>query len=135
MEDELYHYGVKGMKWGVRKDRYDNYYREMDARDRRREHARRGREAAKNRAFLSDEELDARITRLRKENELRRLTEENYNQGRNAAYKLLEQYGKQVISASVGVVSKSIADEVIAPIALESIQKVKSRKASKSSSG
>lgn len=74
--DELYHWGIKGMKWGVR--RYQNKdgtltsegkkHYSQDHEDYTRVHTK------KSVREMSDSELNARINRLQKEHQYERLT-------------------------------------------------------------
>nr|DAO55251.1 MAG TPA: hypothetical protein [Caudoviricetes sp.] len=74
--DELYHWGIKGMKWGVR--RYQNKdgtltsegkkHYSQDHEDYTRAHTK------KSVREMSDSELNARINRLQKEHQYERLT-------------------------------------------------------------
>lgn len=74
--DELYHWGIKGMKWGVR--RYQNKdgtltsegkkHYSQDHEDYTRVHTK------KSVREMSDSELNARINRLQKERQYERLT-------------------------------------------------------------
>lgn len=74
--DELYHWGIKGMKWGVR--RYQNKdgtltsegkkHYSQDHEDYTRAHTK------KNVREMSDSELNARINRLQKEQQYERIT-------------------------------------------------------------
>lgn len=74
--DELYHWGIKGMKWGVR--RYQNKdgtltsegkkHYSQDHEDYTRAHTK------KSVREMSDSELNARINRLQKEKQYERLT-------------------------------------------------------------
>lgn len=65
MTGYLEHHGVKGMHWGVRKE---------TPRSQNRKAIKDRREAYKNRRLLSDEELRARIERLRLEKQFRDLS-------------------------------------------------------------
>lgn len=71
----LEHHGVKGMRWGIRKQqRYEKKER---------------RKALRRVKSMSDDELNKRIQRLRKEKELRELTESEVTKGRSAVKKIL----------------------------------------------
>lgn len=84
--DYLEHYGVLGMHWGVRKDGKPQgfqYGKRNKKNKESREEARSNRSLirerdrqSQNRRRLSDEELDRSIARLKKEKELRTLTNE-----------------------------------------------------------
>lgn len=112
MDYYLQHHGIKGMKWGVR--RYQNKDGSLTPAGKKRE-ARLERKndrkqnksikqersyAAKNRRNLSDSDLDARINRLKKEQQLRELTDADLRPGRTAVRKFIATSGGKVITAA-----------------------------------
>ena len=84
----LKHHGVKGMKWGVRKDR-KRFKRSRAERDADKEARQKMKLDAENRRLLSDEELDRKISRIKKEKELKKLTDEEVSPGKTIAKGIL----------------------------------------------
>lgn len=100
--DYMYHHGVKGMKWGVRKSRVKpsrSKKRETSDRSIRKDRLK----ASKSRRKLSDSELDARIKRLEKEKKLRTLTEEEINPGRTMVKNQLKKVGAAAVAGGAVV--------------------------------
>lgn len=123
------HYGIKGMHWGVRNsETLARYSRNSSAKKARkteaknlaskRKAAKRSRSkmadinrqkvktinderkyANKNRALLSDAELDRRINRLRKEQQLNQLTQAELSPGRYAVKSTLTGVGKETLKS------------------------------------
>lgn len=103
----LEHHGIKGMRWGVRKQREPGRERPKKKKPLIKQFRsvaktrRAQRKAAKRVAILSDEELQARINRLRKEKELRELTESEVAPGRKAIKDIAKSAGKSLATAAV----------------------------------
>lgn len=98
---ELYHFGIKGMKWGVR--RYQNSDGSLTPAGRKRydKQVRASRKAdVKNRRTLSDSEIEQKIKRLESEKKLKNLTEEDLSPGRKAASDVLKSAGNKVLTAA-----------------------------------
>lgn len=104
----LEHYGVLGMKWGVRKDgkprgfQYGKKVKRGLSRVSKRTKTNLERTSAnRNRSQLSEAELDRRIARLKKERELRQLTETEVKPGRTYVKDFLKTNGGKVAGAVV----------------------------------
>lgn len=97
-DDHLEHYGVKGMKWGVRKKRQAS----------RVEPGRRGKKGKSHTTFqkspsrLSDVELQKRIRRLELEKKYSELNKPPQTKGKKFAGELMNQNGKKVVGSIVG---------------------------------
>ena len=105
--DELYHHGIKGQKWGLRRfQNSDGSY--TDAGKRRRANSDRDW-AAKNSSQLSDDDLNKRISRLQKEKQLKDLTDQVVHPGRKMARDLLDRYGNQAVATAVGAAASAAA--------------------------
>ena len=100
--NELQHSGVKGMKWGVR-----NVKRKLKEYNKSREANLKRKKIIKNRSMMSETDIDNYITRLRKENELAKV----YNQNISATSPLkrfvsgvgtmLGDSGKKIVSGAL----------------------------------
>lgn len=115
---EFYHHGVKNQRWGVR--RYQNKDGSLTLlgrmRERKRDKERRKNETQsetlkrqlaikkrridrRNRRTMSDEELNAKIERLKLEQKLKELTDDDISKGRKFVQKVMSDAGSQVLTS------------------------------------
>lgn len=136
--DELMHYGVKGMKWGVRRKRYLSKIRAKGRkikRDRAKKRQARKAERVASKATkktveqtkrksiseMSDEELNAAIRRMQLERQYKELAAANnpkQDKGKKFVTEVLETSGKSLATQVVNhygaqALNKAIGGEVI----------------------
>lgn len=111
MHNELQHFGVKGMKWGVRKYRNkdgtltDAGRKQQEKKQRQHEQLIKKRNPKKlyqHRKELSDDELEKVVNRLGNEKKLKDLSKKEITYGQKAAIDVLKYSAK--IAITVGVV-------------------------------
>lgn len=118
-DGELYHWGVKGMKWGVR--RYQNKNGTLTSAGKKRrksqqkkltadEKERAARKAdLKNRRTMSDADLKKKIERLKMEKEFKNLTNEDINSGKTFVNEVMSSAGKKVLTiAAAGAMAYTV---------------------------
>ena len=103
---ELYHHGIKGQKWGVR--RYQNAdgsltdagrkrYTEEQIKDLNVRNERK--KNLKNRRILSDEDLRGQISRMRLEQDFKNISERDIKPGKKFCDDFLTNYGKTILTS------------------------------------
>lgn len=111
MNNELmYHHGIKGMKWGVRRNpdqlarARGNTKSSADS-----EEKSDRKTAVKNRRTLSDADLKKRIERLKMEKEFKNLTEEDIAPGKKFVSNVMSSAGTKVLTiAAAGAMSYAV---------------------------
>lgn len=98
-EKYLEHYGVKGMKWGVIRDR--NRKGSSSPTGSKKKNRSKKNRSTSSASSMSDAELDSRINRLAKEQQLKRLTTKDKSQARQVAEGVLRNSGSQVLTKVV----------------------------------
>ena len=113
-EDFLTHYGILGMKWGVRKGKGSSSSKSSNT--------NKSAEKQKNKRLedMSDDELRAAISRIQMEKQYKSLTAKETSAGKKFASEVLSSAGKQVATAYT---AKLMTQK------LDSIMSAKSKKA------
>lgn len=98
VDNFLAHYGVKGMKWGVRK----GVVNPRMQRTKKEQRVRSARKTAlRRRQTLKDKDLDKLVERLQKEKKVRDLLREDLAPARTATQKILLSAGGVVAGAAL----------------------------------
>ena len=107
---ELYHFGIQGMKWGIR--RYQNPDGSLTEEGKRRKSKGKtysddywNAHDRKDPKYMTDAELQKRIQRLNNEEQYQRLTKSGSQKAKEEAVR----EGKQFLKATVGVALTGMA--------------------------
>ena len=104
----LSHFGVKGMKWGVRKDRKKVAVSSVKPHD---DYSKA--HLSKSVSEMSDSELRSRINRLQMEQQYSKLTSsESTSIGRQASGKVLNFFGKMAVNIAKEIIKNEITRQV-----------------------
>lgn len=152
-DDELYHWGIKGMKWGVRryqnpdgsltaagKKRYTNPDGSLNEKGKKKfgDSIKSDAEAPKRKTAkdMTDEELDKAINRARKEDEYNRLRPEPKEEIKDSNYKKLMtkvvnemivpaviQSGRNALQKALDKQANDLLKDKIDPNSKEALQK------------
>lgn len=114
-DGELYHWGVKGMKWGVR--RYQNKNGTLTPAGKKRkkeltpdkEERISRKKDLKNRRTMSDADLKKKIERLKMEKEFKNLTKEDISPGKTFVNEVMSSAGKKALTiAAAGAMAYGV---------------------------
>lgn len=101
MDQTLMHYGIKGMRWGVRRSESQLAKERSKVEKIADKTAKTERKKdVKNRRTLTTEELKNKIDRMKLEKQFKDLTEEDISPGRKVAKDILKSAGTKVLSAA-----------------------------------
>ena len=105
--NELYHYGVKGMHWGIRKDDRSPYSVRKRAQNATRTYISGKKYNSKRAAYrrsksMTDEELKRANKRLNAEKQYRELIREDARAGRSMVESVLSKNGSTFVNAAAG---------------------------------
>lgn len=105
--DILMHYGIKGMKWGIRRTEAQlQRARGKLESDANRSEVKRRKATYKNRRTISDDDLRKEVSRLELEKKYKNLVDEDVRPGRTAVRKFLKSTGGRVLtSAAIGTMA------------------------------
>lgn len=135
--NELYHHGIKGMRWGVR--RFQNPDGTLTAAGKRREQANSDRAArkeakkqrewnAKNSAQLSDKELTEQIIRLQREKQLKDLTNQSVSPGKKRVKEFLARNGELILATAISAGVTARVNQTLKPKGKSEYDKIMERR-------
>lgn len=106
-ERYLMHFGIKGMKWGVRRSPEELGHKPEGV------HEDSWNARTKRASEMSDAELKKSITRIQQEQQYMSMTETSMDKAKKKVRSTLEESGGKVVSAIVGATAGLIAARYI----------------------
>ena len=97
-KNELYHYGVLGMKWGVRRARRKEARRQNKERGKSEDHLRAAKLKKKKLNQLSNAELKELNNRMQLESQYKNLKRQNVSAGQKFVKDVAYETGKNIAS-------------------------------------
>lgn len=105
----LEHYGVKGMRWGIRKDTALFGRKSKKRRTREQVELANRKSDFKHRRTMSSKEIEDRVKRLKLEKEYKDLIDSDIRPGRNYVKGILKDSGKKMlITAAAGTMAYAV---------------------------
>lgn len=111
-ENVLKHYGVKGMKWGVIRDKIA-LARKRATRNQSEDYKTKKALKRKKLSEMSNSEIKKLNERLQLEQNLKRLKAQDVSAGRKRAEAIVGQIGNKLLSAALDEATKRAMDRVL----------------------
>lgn len=115
--NSLEHYGILGMRWGVRRSKNQLARASKNAAYRAKAENKlermKRKNTTKNRRLLSDDEIKAKLARLKLEKEYDQLSQEDLSPGKKATQKFLSEKGNKIATTVTAGIAGWVTAEMV----------------------